>query len=163
MDRSNFNNQMQRLQVQWPHAYSEERLVLFWQVFKDVGNLDFKEAVDELLMSQRGAPLVEEITKAVQLAKNRYFERQRMKEASIMGMMQQAAEVNQTADPAFVEDCLNLLDQLLTKKITYKEFEQGCDLLTVAAKKFAQEKGYAIPETKKTEPTQLIKYNPAND
>lgn len=163
MERSHFNTQMQRLQVQWPNAYSEERLVLFWQVFRDVGNLDFKEAIDELLMTQRGAPLLDEITKAVQLAKNRYFERVRAKDASILGMMQQAQEVNTTADPAFVQDCINLLDQYYSKKINYSEFLQGCDLLTVAANRFAKEKGYATPEVKKPEATQLVKYNPAND
>jgi hypothetical protein len=86
--------------------------------------MDFKEAIDELLMTQRGAPLLEEITKAIQLAKNRYFERCRAKEASILGMMHHAAEVNTTADPAFVQDCISLVDELYSKKISYKEFEQ---------------------------------------
>ena len=162
MDRSQFEMQMQRLRDQWPNAYSNERLKLLWMAFKDIGGMDFQEAVDDLLMTQRGAPLVDEISKAVQSAKNRYFERQRMKEASILGMMQEAAEINTTADPAFVEDCINLLEQYLSKKITYKEFEQGCDLLTVAANRFAKEKGY-YREEKKPIQNLPVRYNPSND
>jgi len=162
MDRFQFEAQMARLKNQWPTSYSDERLMLLWQAFKDVGGQDFKEAVDEILMTQRSAPLLDEISKAVNLAKKRFYERQQAKDASIMGMMHQAAEVNDTADPAFVEDCLNLLDQLLTKKITYKEFLQGCDLLTVAANRFSKAKGYAKPET--TQPKNLpAVYNPSND
>lgn len=163
MDRSQFEAQMLRLKNQWPTAYSDERLSLLWQVFKDVGGLDFQEAIDDLLMTQRGAPLLDEISKAVQQAKNRYFERLRAKDASILGMMQQAQEVNTTADPAFVADCINLLEQYYSKKITYPEFIQGCDLLTIAANRFAKEKGYAQPEPKKDLSTKLVKYNPAND
>jgi hypothetical protein len=162
MDRSQFEMQMQRLKDQWPNAYSNERLKLLWMAFKDIGGMDFQEAVDDLLMTQRGAPLVDEISKAVQSAKNRYFERQRMKEASVLGMMHQAAEANTTADPAFVEDCINLLEQYLSKKITYKEFEQGCDLLTVAANRFAKEKGYYREEIK-TPQNLPVRYNPSND
>lgn len=162
MDRSQFEAQMLRLKNQWPTAYSDERLSLLWQVFKDVGGLDFQEAIDDLLMTQRGAPLLEEISKAVQLAKNRYFERLRAKDASILNMLHDAAEINTTADPAFVQDCLSLLDQLYTKKITYKEFEMGCDLLTVAANKFAKEKGYAKPETKPKQ-NLPVRYNPSDN
>ena len=153
---------MQRLKDQWPNAYSNERLKLLWMAFKDIGGMDFQEAVDDLLMTQRGAPLVDEISKAVQSAKNRYFERQRMKEASVLGMMHQAAEANTTADPAFVEDCINLLEQYLSKKITYKDFEQGCDLLTIAANRFAKEKGYYREEIK-TPQNLPVRYNPSND
>ena len=162
MDRSQFEMQMQRLKDQWPNAYSNERLKLLWMAFKDIGGMDFQEAVDDLLMTQRGAPLVDEISKAVQSAKNRYFERQRMKEASVLGMMHQAAEANTTADPAFVEDCINLLEQYLSKKITYKDFEQGCDLLTIAANRFAKEKGYYREEIK-TPQNLPVRYNPSND
>jgi hypothetical protein len=162
MDRSQFEMQMQRLRDQWPNAYSNERLKVLWMAFKDIGGMDFQEAIDDLLMTQRGAPLVDEISKAVQSAKNRYFERQRMKEASVLGMMQQAAEVNTTADPAFVDDCINLLEQYLSKKLPTKEFELGCDLLSVAANRFCKEKGYAIPE-KAPVIILPVRYNPSQD
>jgi hypothetical protein len=162
MEKMQFESQMQRLRNQWGNSYSDERVRLLWMAFKDVNYNDFQDAISELLMTQRGAPLLEEISKAVQLSKNRYYERMRAKEASILGMMQQAAEVNTTADPAFVADCLNLLDQLLAKKITYKEFEQGCDLLTVAANRFAKEKGYYREEIK-TPQNLPVRYNPSND
>ena len=162
MDRSQFELQMQRLKDQWPAAYSNERLKLLWMAFKDIGGMDFQEAVDELLMTQRGAPLLEEISKAVQLAKNRYFERMKAKDASILQMMHDAAEVNTTADPAFVQDCLNLLDQFHSKKITRKEFEQGCDLLKVAADAFAKEKGYYRSEVKPSQ-NLPVRYNPSDN
>lgn len=161
MEKIQFDAQIQRLRDQWPSAYGEERIKLFWIALKDVGYQDFKEAIDDLLMTQRGAPLLEEISKAVQLAKNRYFERLRAKDASILGMMQQAQEVNTTADPAFVADCMNLLEQYYDKKISYKDFVQGCDLLKVAAERFAKEKGYATPSAPQS--TQIVRYNPAND
>lgn len=161
MEKIQFDAQIQRLRDQWPSAYGEERIKLFWVALKDVGYQDFKEAIDDLLMTQRGAPLLEEISKAVQLAKNRYFERLRAKDASILGMMQQAQEVNTTADPAFVADCMNLLEQYYDKKISYRDFVQGCDLLKVAAERFAKEKGYATPSAPQS--TQVVRYNPAND
>jgi len=161
VEKIQFDAQIQRLRDQWPSAYGEERIKLFWVALKDVGYQDFKEAIDDLLMTQRGAPLLEEISKAVQLAKNRYFERLRAKDASILGMMQQAQEVNTTADPAFVADCMNLLQQYYDKKISYKDFVQGCDLLKVAAERFAKEKGYATPSAPQS--TQVVRYNPAND
>lgn len=161
MEKIQFDAQIQRLRDQWPSAYGEERIKLFWVALKDVGYQDFKEAIDDLLMTQRGAPLLEEISKAVQLAKNRYFERLRAKDASILGMMQQAQEVNTTADPAFVADCMNLLEQYYDKKISYRDFVQGCDLLKVAAERFAKEKGYATPSASQS--TQVVRYNPAND
>jgi len=161
VEKIQFDAQIQRLRDQWPSAYGEERIKLFWVALKDVGYQDFKEAIDDLLMTQRGAPLLEEISKAVQLAKNRYFERLRAKDASILGMMQQAQEVNTTADPAFVADCMNLLEQYYDKKISYKDFVQGCDLLKVAAERFAKEKGYATPSAPQS--TQVVRYNPAND
>ena len=162
MERNEFETQMNRLKNQWPSAYSEERLKLFWHAFKDVGGLDFKEAIDEILMNQRAAPLVDEISKAVQLAKNRYFERMRAKDASILSMMHQAAEVNDTADPAFVADCINLLDQYYSKKISYKDFQMGCDLLKVAADRFAKQKGYAKPEIVQSKNLPAV-YNPSDN
>lgn len=162
MEKHQFEVQMQRLIDQWPSAYGGERMTLFWEKFKDVGYQDFKEAIDELLMSQRAAPLAEQIREAIHVAKKKFFERQQAKDASIMGMMHQAAEVNDTADPAFVADCINLLDQYYSKKITYKEFEQGCDLLTVAANRFAKEKGYAKPENKVVKNLPVV-YNPSDN
>jgi len=134
MDSSLFNDQVKRLRTQWPHAYGEERIKILWAAFKDVSNYDFRDAVSYCLGNSKSAPLVLELEKAIQVARNNYYSQKRLEEASTMGALLEAADNNKTADPEFVDRCLKLLDDLYNKKITKKQFDEGCDLLDQAAK-----------------------------
>jgi len=148
MDSSTFNDQIKRLRTQWPHAYGEERIKILWAAFKDVSNFDFRDAVSYCLGSAKSAPLVLDLEKAVQIAKNNYYSSKRLEEANIMGAMEYASENNKTADPEFVDRCLKLLDDLYNKRITKKQFDEGCDLLDQAAKLYRRPK--STPPTNKT-------------
>jgi len=134
MEAQVFNDQIKRLKTQWPHAYGEERIKILWAAFKDVANFDFRDAVTHCLGSSKSAPLVLELEKAVQIARNNYYSSKRLEEANVMGALESAADNNTTADPEFVDRCLKLLDDLYQKKITKKQFDEGCDLLDQASK-----------------------------
>jgi hypothetical protein len=139
METQIFNDQIKRLKSQWPNAYGDERIKILWAAFKDVANYDFRDAVTHCLGTAKSAPLVPELEKAVLIARNNYYAKQRMEEANVLGALEQVADNNTTADPEFVDKCLKLLDDLYQKKITKVQFDEGCNLLDQAAKLY---KGY---------------------
>jgi len=140
MEISFFDFEMARLKNQWPTAYSAERIKIFYNAFRDVANFDFRDAVTHCLATCKGAPLLKELTEAIHVARNNYFTQKRIDEATAKGALDYAYENNTTADPEFVDKCMKLLDDLYTKKITKKEFDQGCDLLDQAALLYKQNK-----------------------
>ena len=148
MEKIQFDEQIKRLESQWPNAYKIERIKILWAAFKDVSYFDFRDAVNYCLGNSKSAPLVLDLEKAVQIAKNNYYSSKRLEEANIMGAMEYASENNKTADPEFVDRCLKLLDDLYNKRITKKQFDEGCDLLDQAAKLYRRPK--LTPPTNKT-------------
>lgn len=147
MDHVFYKQQIERLKAQWPQAYSEERMIIFFNAFRDVSNFDFRDAVTHCLATCKGAPLLGEITEAIVKAKNNYLYQKRLEESKMMGALDYAYENNTTADPEFVDRCMKLLDDLYNKKITKAQFDQGCDLLDQAAKLYSKPKTKTkIPE-----------------
>lgn len=140
MDHVFYKQQIERLKAQWPQAYSEERMIIFFNAFRDVSNFDFRDAVTHCLATCKGAPLLGEITEAIIKAKNNYLYQKRLEESKMMGVLDYAYENNTTADPEFVDRCMKLLDDLYNKKITKAQFDQGCDLLDQAAKLYKKPK-----------------------
>lgn len=125
--------EMKRLQVQWPNAYSKERMIIFFNAFKDVANFDFRDAVTHCLATCKGAPLLKELTEAIHVARNNYFTQKRIDEATQKGIFNSIPD-GQTCDPEFKNKCMELYNSFMDKKITKKEFDQGCDLLDQASK-----------------------------
>lgn len=148
MEKIQFDEQIKRLESQWPNAYKTERIKILWAAFKDVSYFDFRDAVNYCLGNSKSAPLVLELEKAVQIAKNNYYSSKRLEEANTMEALLHAADNNRTADPEFVDRCLKLLDDLYNKRITKKQFDEGCDLLDQAAKLYRRPK--PTPPTNKT-------------
>lgn len=134
MELEFYQQQINRLKSQWPNAYSTERQKILFNAFKDVANFDFRDAVTFCLGTSKSAPLVLDLEKAVMIARNNYFSQKKAEEASVMGALEYAAENNTSADPEFVDRCLKLLDDLYNKRITKKQFDEGCDLIDQAAK-----------------------------
>jgi len=133
MDHLFYKQQIERLKAQWPHAYSEERMVIIFNAFKDVANFDFRDAVTDCIANCRSAPLLKELTEAVVKAKNNYYQQKRIDEANLnKGMF--GIENNGTADPEFAKKCVELFKQFDERKITREQFGQGCDLLNQASK-----------------------------
>lgn len=71
MDLDHFRKQAARLRAQWRSSYSDERLNLFWKCFKHEENEVFADAVTDLILNRRQAPMLEELTQAVEEAKKR--------------------------------------------------------------------------------------------
>ena len=82
MDLNFFELEMKRLKEQWPNAYSKERMIIFFNAFKNVANFDFRDAVTECIANCKGAPLLKELTEAVERARINYFNNKRIDEAT---------------------------------------------------------------------------------
>jgi hypothetical protein len=135
MDLNFFETEIKRLKVQWPTAYSEERMKIFFNAFRDVSNFDFRDAVTHCLATCKGAPLLGELTEAIHVARNNYFAQKRIEEEKLnRGMF--GLENNGAADPDFAKKCVELFKQFDERKITREQFDQGCDLLEQASKLF---------------------------
>lgn len=135
MDHVFYKQQIERLKNQWPQAYSEERMVIFYNAFRDVSNFDFRDAVTECLSTNRSAPLLPELTLAIEKARINYFQQKRIEEEKLSrGMF--GLENNGAADPDFAKKCVELFKQFDERKITREQFDQGCDLLEQASKLF---------------------------
>lgn len=142
---------MKRLKEQWPNAYSKERMIVFFNAFKDVANFDFRDAVTHCLAHSKGAPLLPELTEAVAKAKAAYFMQKRIDEAD-----QRNAYLNipddGTCDREFKNKCMELYNSFMDKKITREQFYQGCDLLDQAAKLYVKKQN-----TQQIKPIQLAR------
>lgn len=124
---------MKRLKSQWPSAYSEERMKIFFNAFRDVSNFDFRDAVTYCLSQSKGAPLLPELTEAVAKARIAYFNKKRIDEADQRNAYLNIAD-DGTCDREFKNKCMELYNSFMDKKITREQFYQGCDLLDQAAK-----------------------------
>lgn len=140
MEVSLFETEMKRLKSQWPNSYSDERMKIFFNAFRDVSNSDFREAVTHCLATYKSAPLLRELTEGVISAKNNYLQKKRIEEATAKNILSYAYEKNTTADREFVDNCMKLFDDLYTKKITKAQFDEGCNLLDQAARLFTKPK-----------------------
>lgn len=146
MDASLFDEQIKRLQSQWPTGFGSERKKELWRVFKDVPNFDFRDAVSYLLLSCRSCPLVDEIDKAVERAKLNYFQQKKMEEAKYSSVLDSLNQNGRWADKEFVAKCEELYESLRLKKITLEQFYQGCDLLDQASKMFGKKPITVLPQ-----------------
>jgi hypothetical protein len=140
MDHIFYKQQIERLKQQWPSAYSEERMMVIFNAFRDVPNFDFRDAVTHCLGNCKGSPLLPDLIEAVNKTRSIRLQKERIDEEAAFGALDYAARANTTADRDFVNQCLKLLEDLQTKKITKKQFDQGCDLLDSAAKLFKNKK-----------------------
>lgn len=135
MDINFFDLEMKRLANQWPNAYSPERIKIFFNAFRDVSNFDFRDAVTHCLATCKGAPLLKELTEAIHVARNNYFQQKRITEADQRNAFLNIGD-DGTCDREFKNKCVELYNSFMDKKITKEQFYQGCDLLDQAAKLF---------------------------
>lgn len=136
MTHQDFDREISRLESQWRGGYGQERREILWTAFKDCPEMDFHDAVSECLANLRGAPLLEDLSKAVESAKTRRISNHYssgMGSGSFVDTLNDAAKANQTTDPEFVKACTKLLSDRLAGRITYTQFLEGCDLLDAAA------------------------------
>jgi hypothetical protein len=136
LTQAGFLAQADRMKRVWGERnYPEERLKIFWRAFQS-GTTDqvFSDALDELIANSRYAPMLDDLSKAVEQAKIRQYSNRGM--GGFIETLDAAARNNKSADPEFVAACMKLLRQYLGRKpeITKDQFEQGCGYLDEVAK-----------------------------
>jgi len=144
MDHIFYKQQIERLKSQWPHAYSEERMIVLFNAFKNVANFDFRDAVTECIANCKGAPLLKELTEAIERARANYFNNKRIDEATQRDAFLNIPDSG-TADREFKNKCVELYNSFMDKKITREQFYQGCDLLDQASKLYNRPKTTIVP------------------
>jgi len=146
MTKSEFDGQIGRLESQWRGGYGQERKALLWSAFQEVPVQDFIDAVSDCLASQRAAPLLEQLSSAVETAKTRRVSNHftsGMGAAGFGDAIELAARSNKAADPDFVKCCMKLFADYSNKKLSYKQFLEGCDYLDGVARQLSPLKNRA--------------------
>ena len=128
-----FHLELERLRTQWPNSYGKEREALLFRAFRDVNADELREAVTDCLSSCRQAPLVAELTKAVEAARNRSRERRWRGDGGLLSVMERAAENNRTASPEHVRKCVELVRGKIDGRLTATQFDEGVRLLEIAS------------------------------
>lgn len=131
MNHPEFDSQIDRLNSQWKNTYGHERRALIWKAFENVPIDDFRAAVDQCLAAHRGAPLLDELSKEVDLAKSRRLSSE-PRGGSFYGVINDAARANTAADPDFVKACLAHIRRI--GKIPADQYQRGCDEIETIAK-----------------------------
>lgn len=110
---------------------------LLWRSFQDVYDEVFVDAVTHIVATRPARhkpPLLTELSEAVDAAKVRANQQRYNKTGSVYETLEDAAKNNKTADPEFVQACLKLVRDFLDRKVTRKQFDEGCDLIASVAK-----------------------------
>ena len=152
MDHIFYKQEIERLKNQWPNSYSEERMIIFFNAFRNAHQMDFHDAVSYCLANCRSAPLLPELTEAIikmqthRKAQERYDQSNRQRD-DLFSAIKGAALENKTSDPAFVLKCLRIKSDFENKKIDRKQLDKLCDELDKEAEILTKKKGtYENPE-----------------
>lgn len=81
--------------------------------------------------------MFEELVKGMEAVRAREIELHRsygMSRGTVGDVLWDAAKNNQTANPAYVKDCMTTLNDFLSKRISRDDFDQKCKLLKSAAR-----------------------------
>lgn len=117
-----------------------ERVSLFWQVFSNVPNDAFVDAVNQLIGEHMKPPMLKEISKAVEEAKVR-SNSYRQGGNAFANVLGDAVANNQSADPDFVKACMKLYgdryDPRKQNRLTKEQFEEGLQMLDQVAKQLS--------------------------
>lgn len=148
MDHLFYKQQIERLKTQWPNAYSEERMVIFYNAFRNVANFDFRDAVDYCLGNSKGAPLLSELNEAISKVVTARKYRERIQ--SLNPIKELLRNENYQGDPIFMLKCNEARHNLDTKKITQKEFFKIMDEYIKESDEICKKKGTYV-DLKETE------------
>ena len=139
MDNVFYKQQIERLKSQWPHAYSEERMVIFYNAFRNVSNFDFRDAVTDCIANCKGAPLMKELTETI--SKIITIRKQKERVESFNPIKELLRNQNYVGDADFMLKCNEARFELDTKKITQKEFFKKMDVLIKESDEICKKKG----------------------
>lgn len=143
MDHIFYKQQMERLKNQWPNAYSQERMMIIFNTFRNVSNFDFRDAIDYCLGNSKGAPLIPELNDAIGkvITARKHRERVEQFDPLRMAIDKYLKSGESIADPNFVLRCKEVQFRLDTKKITQAQFQKEMDLLVKESDEICKKKG----------------------
>lgn len=95
-------------------------------------------AIDELIANARYAPMMDDLSKAIELSKSRMYSRGG--DASYLTILEEAERKNSTATKEFVAECIRHVREYLTYKMPKKVFDEGCDYLDEVCKNLQSQK-----------------------
>lgn len=144
MELNFFESEMKRLKEQWPNAYSRERMVIFYNAFRNVSNFDFRDAVTDCIANCKGAPLMKELTETISKIITIRKQKERMQSFNPLNDVWALGESKSSADPEFVLKCKELKYLHETKQISKKDFLKACDDLDIEAAELCKKKGIYV-------------------
>lgn len=137
VNHDEFLSEIERLRADWKNFYGPERVRVFWKAFAKESHEIFRGAVDHCIGTCRGAPMLEDLLRGIEVARRNETQARALygiQSMSPMQVMRDAARVNRRADPEFVAACIKTLRERLDGKLTGEQFAQACDLLDETAK-----------------------------
>jgi hypothetical protein len=149
MEKYFFDDQMKRLKSQWGNFYSDERQKALWEVLKHYSGNIFESAINYCLLNCKTAPLLSDIQKAIKVSESNFYENKKIDNANYLNAFLNINDDGITCDKDFKNKCTEHLRNFLDKKITKKQFDEGCDLLDQAALIIQQQKKYKHTEPNK--------------
>lgn len=139
MTQNHFKLQIGRLQRTWGEKhYPAERTELFWEAFRECSENVFASAVSNLIATERNAPMLDELSKAVETARLRQNSSRTAGSGGYLSMMEEMAKNTKLADPDFVKACVRTLKSKLDGKLPGQEFFKHCDELDYVAKQLGR-------------------------
>lgn len=118
--------------------YQPHRLTLFWQALNTYQDQQFERAVTRCIQTERAAPLIPALLKALDgvIAS----EKQRQRETALdfhtpYGALLNASN-NTPANKDYVQACLKLIRDKISGRLNHAGFLEGCDFLEKNAGKF---------------------------
>jgi hypothetical protein len=136
-----YQQQITRLAKNWgEHNYKAERASLFWKAFNSVADDVFEAAVDLLIAEQRTAPMLKEISAAVERAKVT-ANSARMAGNAFANVLGELIDKNQAAHPEHIGACIELFKKRYcerdpAKRYSPEQFAQGLEYLEELEKQF---------------------------
>lgn len=138
MEEEVFQKQVERLRANYgERAYLEERTTLFWKALKATSDHIFVAAVDELIANARAAPMLKELSKAIDEARAAdaaeradwaRTDASRRGREGLLGVLEDAVEKSEAARQ-YGSECVALLKQKLSGAIPRDDFYATVEML----------------------------------
>lgn len=131
-----FQINIARLQREWRNSFGDEKKRLFWDKLQGFTDEFMIDATNEFIANRRAAPVLSDFLEYV----DEYYKRKRTAEerealtmAGFLDAKYDPANYDDTETRARIKGRLELVKQFAAKRITKRQFDQGCDFYDKAA------------------------------
>lgn len=140
MTRECFEKQIGRLSETFGDKYYQpHRLVLIWEAVRNYKDYEFEQAVTRCIQTERVAPLVPGLMKAldsvIASTRQRYRENAMAAIQTPLDALLHASN-NTPANKDYVQACLKLIRDKIGGRLSHAGFLEGCEFLEKNAGKF---------------------------